>query len=173
MTRALPAAVLTLALISPAAAQDGPLRRAGRALDNAGKSIRNRVETEVARGQITAQERELLAHVSQRLTFDKQLVNSVLQLAVRADGAVILRGSIPDEVARTRAVDLAQSTLGVTAVVDELAVARDAKVIEVVPARVIVPAVVESKVIVAPSPVIVAPGTEAVVPAETKVIVKP
>ena len=48
---------------------------------------------------------------------------------------------------------------------------RSVKVIEAVPARVIVPAVVESKVIVTPSRVVVTPVP--VVPVETKVIVKP
>src|SRR4051794_40144544 len=113
MTRTLPAALLAMALISPASmAQDGPLRRAGRALDNAGKNVRNRVETEVARGQVSAQERDLLNRVSRRLSWDKQLTGSALQVEVRPDGTAVLRGSVASGAARARAVDLVENTVG-------------------------------------------------------------
>ena len=170
MRRSLSAALVVVSFASFAQAQ-GPIQRAGQALDNAGRNIRRNVEGAVARGQITAQERDLLGRVSQRLTFDKQLVNAVLQLTVGADGTVVLQGSIPNVAAKNRAVDLVQSTLGVVAVVDELAVVKSVKVVEAIPARVIVPAVVESKVIVTPSRVVVTP--DLAVPVETKVIVKP
>ena len=152
----LPAALIALALTSHASAQDGPLRRAGRALDNAGKNTRALVEGEIARGQVVGAERELLNRVTSRIRWDKQLVAAVLQIEIQADGTAILRGSVPTEGAKLRAVDLAQSTDGVTAVVDELAVAKDVKVIQVRPAR-----------------VMVAPPTTVIVPSETKVIVKP
>ena len=86
-----------------------------RALDNTGKNIRRGVENGVARGQIAAQERELLSRVTDRIRWDKQLVSSTLQLVVHADGTVYLRGSVIDEAAKARAVDLAESTVGVTA----------------------------------------------------------
>lgn len=167
MRRSFSAALLVACFASLVQAQ-GPIQRAGQALDNAGKNIRRNVEGAVARGQLSAQERDLLNRVSQRLSFDKQLVNSVLQLTVRADGSVVLQGSIPDLAAKSRAVDLAQSTLGVTSVVDELAVVKSVTIIEAVPARVIVPGVIESRTIVTPVRVV-----EPVVPVETKVIVKP
>ena len=156
----LPAALIALALTSHASAQDSPLRRAGRALDNAGKNTRALVEGEIARGQVVGAERELLNRVTSRIRWDKQLVAAVLQIEIQADGTAILRGSVPTEGAKLRAVDLAQSTDGVTAVVDELAVAKDVKVIQVAPA-------------VRPARVMVAPPTTVIVPSETKVIVKP
>ena len=165
MARILSAALLALVLIAPAShAAQGPIQRAGQALDNAGKNIRRGVENGVARGQITAQERELLARVTDRIKWDKQLVSSTLQLVVQADGTVSLKGSVLDEAAKARAVDLVESTVGVTRVVDELAVVKDVKVIEAAPTR----------VIETPRRVITVPAeTEILVPAEPKDLVKP
>ena len=168
MTRKFSIVLLALFIFTPftpaSHAAQGPVQRAGQALDNAGKNIRRGVETGVARGQITAQERELLARVSQRIQWDKQLVSSTLQLVVQADGTVNLRGSVVDEAAKRRAVDLAQNTVGVTRVVDELAVMKEVKVIAAPPARVIE---VPTRVITVPA------ESKIVVPAETKVLVKP
>lgn len=182
MTRALSIG-LALALSAHAAfGQEGPLKRAGRALDNAGRNIRDKVEGEVTRAQITAQERDLLGRVSQRLTYDKHMLGSVLQLTVRADGAVILQGSVASESAKKRAVDLAETTVGVTAVADELAVVKDVKIIQPAqviispPASVVVPRVVVPPPVVVPPQtrsVVVPPAVEVVVPPESKAIVKP
>ena len=152
------AALVVIASGVVSQAQDGPLRRTGRALDNAGKNARARVEGEVVRGQITAQERDLLARVTNRIRWDKKLVNSVLQIEAQPDGGVVLRGSVVDAAAKNRAVDLAESTVGVTKVVDELAVGKEVRVIEAGPAR--------------PAGVITSTPT-VVVPAEPKATDKP
>ncbi len=159
MCRSLSATLLTLSLISSAAfAQDspGPLRRAGQALDNAGKNIRARVETEITRGQIAVQERDLLTRVTRRIEWDKRFVGSTLRIEVQAGGAVILRGSVINDTVKLRAVDLVENTIGVTSVVDELAVVKEVKVIKSKPAATVIE--------------VTPPIT---VPAETKVIVKP
>jgi hypothetical protein len=151
----LSAALLAVVVASPVAwGQDGPIRRAGRALDNAGKNIRARVENEVAREQIAAVERDLFNRVSLRLSWDKQMARSAIQLEVQSDGTAILRGSVMSEANKKRAVDLVENTVGVTRVVDELAVVKDVKVI---------PAAQPGVIISAPAP---AGG-------ETKAIVKP
>src|SRR5689334_19015122 len=81
MTRFLAAFVLMLSLIASAVvAQDGPLRRAGQALDRTGKTIRARVESEVARGEIVAQERDVLTRVMRRIEWDKRFVGSTIQI---------------------------------------------------------------------------------------------
>lgn len=172
MRKSLALSLVALAFTSNALAQDGPLSRAGQALDNAGKNIRRSVEGAVARGQITAQERELLGRVSQRLNFDKQMAGSALRLTVSADGAVVLQGSVAEEAARKRAVDLVQSTVGVTVAVDELAVVKDVRVIQAAPVQIIDPLPVESRVVVPPSRVVVPPGAKVVVPPGTQVIEK-
>jgi hyperosmotically inducible periplasmic protein len=154
MIRATFAAFLSLALISSAArAQDGPLNRVGRALDQTGKNIRSTVETEVARGQISAQERDVLNRVGKRIDWDKKMAGSTLRLEVQPGGVVILQGSVPSEAVKLRAVDLVESTTGVTSVVDQLAVVKTVKVIDARPAVEVSPPVVVpsgSKVIITP-----------------------
>lgn len=155
MTRSFAACLLTLTLTaSSAIAQDGPLRRAGQALDRTGKNIRARVESEVARGEILAQERDVLTRVMRRIEWDKRFVGSAIQIESRAGGAVVLRGSVFSPETKARAVEQAANTIGVTSVVDELAVVKEVKVIRPKPA---------STVIELSPPV----------PATTEVIVKP
>ncbi len=129
-------ALLVASTLAPAAsyAQEGPLRRAGQALDNAGKNIRYRVETEIARGQVTAQERDVLSRVMRRVEWDRPLVGSAMQFEVRPGGTVVLRGSVASDALKRRAVDLVANTVGVAGVVDELAVLKEVKVIETKPA---------------------------------------
>ena len=147
--------LMTLAFTaSTAAAQDGVLSRTGRALDNAGRGIRNTVETEVARGQMDADDREVLNRVMRRVEWDKPLVGSTISLQVQPGGVVILRGSVPSTVHKQRAAALVSSTVGVASVVDELAVVKEVKVIQSKPAArpvdVAPPTVTETKVIVKP-----------------------
>jgi hypothetical protein len=144
------AVLLTLSFtVAAAMAQEGPIRRAGQALDRAGKSIRYRVETEVARGQEVVYDREVMHRVARRIEWDKQFLGSVMRVEVQPGGRVVLQGSVPTEAIKVRAVDVVSNTIGVTGVVDELAVKNEAKV--VVPAK---PAptgrVIESKPTAAP-----------------------
>jgi hyperosmotically inducible periplasmic protein len=163
MIRALSTAALSLALVSAANAQDGPLNKVGRALDNTGKNIRSGVESGIARGQTTAQERDVLNRVGKRIDWDKKMAGSTLRIEVQPGGAVILQGSVPTEAARLHAVDLVESTTGVTSVVDQLAVVKNVRVIESVPA--VIETGSATSVIEVERPVVVSPGT--------KVIVKP
>ena len=50
--------------VSSASAQEGILSRTGRALDNAGRGIRNAVDNGIAEGQMNAEEWEVLNRVS-------------------------------------------------------------------------------------------------------------
>lgn len=144
MKRQITAALVGLAVLTPVIllAQDGPAQRVGRALENAGRNVRRTVENGIARGEIANQERDVLSRVYHRVHWDKSLVNLALEFEVLADGTTILRGVVPDEAAKKRAVDLTSSTFGVTKVVDELVLMKDVKVIETVPpqpVKVIVP----------------------------------
>jgi hyperosmotically inducible protein len=149
------ATILTLCLMTCATlAQDGPLQRAGQALDNTGKKIRYRVESEIARGQVAAQERDVLVRVSRRIEWDKRLVGSTLQFEVKPDGTVVLRGSVLNDAVKSRAVDLVANTIGVNGVVDELAVVKEVKVINAKPTNRVIdvspPVAPATKVIVKP-----------------------
>src|SRR6201999_4365968 len=135
MERFFTLSVVTLTLaVSSASAQEGILSRTGQALDNAGRGIRNAVETEVARGQIDAEDREVLARVMRRVEWDKPLVGSTITVEVQPGRVVILRGSVPTALHKERAAALVLSTVGVASVVDELAVVKAAKVIQAKPA---------------------------------------
>jgi hyperosmotically inducible periplasmic protein len=142
MSRTVSAAIVAAALVSSAVfAQDGPLQRAGQALDNAGKTIRYRVETEIARGQAAVQDREVLHRVARRIEWDKQFLGSALRMEVRPGGTVVLQGSVLNDGVRRRAVDIVENTIGVSSVIDELAVVKEVKVIKAKPAE----RVIESK----------------------------
>ena len=151
--------LLTVAVLVPVAtsfARQGPAQRVGQALDNAGKNIRRGVENGVARGEMSAQERELLARVYHRVHWDKTLVNTSLEFVVQLDGTVILRGAVADEAAKKKAADLAINTVGVTKVVDEMVIGKNV---------IVVPAI---------KPVVVVPDTSVIiVPVEKPVIIKP
>ncbi len=157
MIRKLTASAVVLTLVATVAfSQDGPLRRAGRAIDNAGKNIRGRVEAEIDRGEVVAEERDMLHRVIRRIEWDKKLQGSTLRIESRADGVVVLQGSVVSDEAKARAVDLASSTIGVASVIDEIAVVKEVKVIESRPGATVievvppVPADGETKGIVKP-----------------------
>ncbi len=154
MKRTLTASLVALALAGVAFAQDGPLQRAGQALDRTGKNIRSRVETEIARGQAAAEERDVLHRVLRRIEWDKRFAGSTLRLESRPGGTMILRGSVLNAQVKQQAVDLVANTIGVTAVVDELAVVKGVKVIQTKPAaeaiEITPPVAPETKVIVKP-----------------------
>jgi hyperosmotically inducible periplasmic protein len=155
MARSVALSVVAFVLtISTASAQDGILSRAGQALDNAGRNIRGAVDSGIARGKIDAEDREVLNRVMRRVEWDKALVGSTIQIVVQPGRSVTLRGSVKSSALKARAVDLVSNTIGVTAVVDELAIVKDVKVINAKPAVQVIetttPVVSETKVIVKP-----------------------
>jgi hypothetical protein len=168
-------ATVALAVTPATNAQQGPVQRAGQAIENAGRNIRRGVENAVARGQAIAYENDVLGRVQTRLIWDKQLVNSVLQLEMRADGTAVLRGSVLSKEAKKRAVDLAGNTVGVARVIDELAIAKETKVkvIEARPARVITVNPPAATTTVVPPVTTVKPPVVVEEPVETEVIEEP
>jgi hypothetical protein len=146
--------LMTLALAGVAIAQDGPLQRAGQALDRTGKNIRARVETEIAGGQAAAEQWDVLHRVLRRIEWDKRFAGSTLRFESWAGGTTVLRGSVPNVRVKQQAVELVENTIGVIAVVDELAVVKEVKVIEAKPAAGVIevtpPVASETKVIEKP-----------------------
>jgi osmotically-inducible protein OsmY len=57
-----------------------------------------------------------------RLHWDKALTDATIDIQVLDDHRVVLKGSVPNARAKTKAVRLTEDTVGVTSVVDELAV---------------------------------------------------
>jgi hyperosmotically inducible periplasmic protein len=118
---------------------DGIAAKAGEKLDELGRSIRRGIENaeESVREGInktggtvregftktreSVQGMGVLSRVYGRLHWDRSLNSSTLFVKAEA-GVVTLRGSVADEAARDKAVDLAKDTVGVTHVIDQLVV---------------------------------------------------
>jgi hyperosmotically inducible periplasmic protein len=109
-------------------AQSGVGARVGEKLDEVGRGIVRgaqdvsdavRKRFEVVKSDVSRM--GVQPRVYSRLHWDKTLHDSRVEVHMLRDGGVLLRGTVPDEAARSHAVALARDTHGVTAVVDELA----------------------------------------------------
>lgn len=63
------------------------------------------------------------ARITGRLQWDKHLQGSQIEIEVDDKGVASLRGTVPDEAAKAKAMSLTRDTIGVREVVDELKVA--------------------------------------------------
>lgn len=122
-------------------AQEGPAEKTGGALDSAGRAIKRGVQGagESIREGFSATKTKvnnmsLESRIYGRLHWDKDLTDSMIELEVQAGGIAVLRGNVMDTAAKTKAVALARDTVGVTSVVDQLAVAPPARVVPAQPA---------------------------------------
>jgi hyperosmotically inducible protein len=110
------------------AQQEGLAGKAAEKLDQFGRAVRRGVENAgetvregFARTRDMVQGMGVAARVYSRIHWDKTLHAS--NLTLRADGgAVTLRGMVPDEAARKKAIALTADTFGVTRVIDQLTV---------------------------------------------------
>ena len=115
--------------------QQGIGAKVGETLDQVGRGIKRgaqqvgdglRKQFEVVRSDVN--QMEASSRVYARIHWDKALVSARIEVHMMRDGVVLLRGTVADEAARKRAVDLAMNTFGIASVIDELAplVAGDA-----------------------------------------------
>jgi BON domain len=122
---------------------DGVAAKAGEKLDEFGRAIKKSFEN--AEGavrdgfkQTTGTVREtftrtresvqgmgVLSRVYGRLHWDKTLNSTTLYVKAEG-GTVTLRGAVPDEEAREKAIELTKDTVGVTHVVDQMTVLASA-----------------------------------------------
>jgi hyperosmotically inducible periplasmic protein len=113
--------------------EPGPVERAGEKLDEAGRQIRkgfergfgtarDAVREQFSRTRDRVNDMNVEARVYGRIHWDKLLTTSTIELTVEARGIVTLRGSVPNAKAKKRAVELAVDTVGVSRVIDHLAV---------------------------------------------------
>jgi osmotically-inducible protein OsmY len=96
-------------------------QRAGHKLGITGGPARGTL-TGTLRGSLG--ETSLSARVESRLRWDKALADHPIEASVTGPGTVTLRGTIADATLRQKAVDVAQTTLGVEKVINELAAPR-------------------------------------------------
>ncbi|MFQ3650287.1 MAG: BON domain-containing protein [Gemmataceae bacterium] len=69
-------------------------------------------------------ETSLAARVETRLRWDRFLANQAIEVMQSGTATVTLKGQLPEEGMRVRAVEIARATLGVDRVVDELQVGQ-------------------------------------------------
>jgi len=114
------------------AQQEGAAEKAKDKLDEVGRKIKRgieKAEDAVREGfhktRDSVQGMGVVARVYGRLHWDKALHSSALTVRVE-EGAVVLRGAVPNAAAKAKAVVLAADTVGVNKVVDELTVPASA-----------------------------------------------
>jgi hypothetical protein len=108
-------------------AQEGVAEKAGQRLDDVGRGLRQGV-FEIGEGlrnrfaTVRADVHRMGAQprVYARLHWDRTLNGSRIEVHMMRGGTVLLRGAVPDNAARQRAVAIARDTVGVAAVIDEL-----------------------------------------------------
>ncbi len=105
-------------------------RRIGEKIDEAAAAIRRDVDRagDAVREQFHKAKASINAmgiegRVYGRLRWDKALEGASIDVAATRDGSVTLTGTVADAMARAKAVKLAGDTVGVTRVVDQLALA--------------------------------------------------
>jgi hyperosmotically inducible protein len=125
--------VLSVSIVGAAAgavfAQQGVAARAGQAIDGVGRGIRQEAQVvgEAVRRRFDAVRTEvnrmgIHSRVYSRLHWDKALNGSRIEVHILRGGTALLKGSVPDDEAKARAVALASETVDVTSVIDELSV---------------------------------------------------
>lgn len=118
----LAACVLSTATASPAEAQQGIGERLGEQLDQGLSRLRTEVREGWASLRSTVDEMSVQGRVYSRLRWDKQLADLKIDVDTEEGGVVLLRGQVSSAEAREKALQLANDTVGVTRVVDELKV---------------------------------------------------
>jgi len=114
-------------------AQDPPSKgtgkRIGEALDGAVQGIEKgarrtgeTIRDQFARARTSVHNMGVSSRVYSRLHWDKALNTSQIDLEVKEDGVTTLRGAVVDAKAKARALELAQDTVGVSRVVDQLTI---------------------------------------------------
>lgn len=121
--------VCLLLVAAPAHAQEGVGKRVGEKVDEAVEGIKRGISSasEQARqrfAQIKQSVRNMgvEARIYSRLHWDKDLADAPLDLEVRDGGTAIVRGTVRTQEARQKAIRLANDTVGVVKVEDELLV---------------------------------------------------
>ena len=115
--------LLLLSFTLVAHAQDGIGQRIGQKIDEGATTIGSKVRQTWQEIRQSTSNMGVEARVYARLHWDKALTNATLEIDVREGGVVVLRGSVADMSAKAKAVSVAQDTVGVSRVIDELGIA--------------------------------------------------
>jgi len=97
-------------------------RKAAAKADGLTEGARGRLANAWQAMKVSTDEGTVDGRVATRLRLDKALAGVSIQVTALGKGQIRLRGTVADLPQRRRAVDLAQTTFGVTGVFDELTV---------------------------------------------------
>ena len=107
----------------PAHAQQGIGERLGQQLDEGLERLSSEVREGWASLRKTVDRMGVQGRVYSRLRWDKQIATSQIDIEVQDEDVVALRGEVADAAAKRKAVQLANDTVGVARVIDELTIA--------------------------------------------------
>jgi len=129
-------AVVAFAWAGVGRAQQGVGEKLGESLDDAGKAIKRglqrsgeAVRESFARTKTSVQNMGIEARIFGRLHWDKDINSSSIELEVRDGNVAILKGVVPSAAVKSKAVALTRDTVGVTQVIDQLAVNATTRVV--------------------------------------------
>ena len=104
-------------------------KRVGEKLDQAGRNLRgglNKAGQEAkdrfASAKTSVQNMGVESRVYGRIHWDKALNDATIELSTSQNGVITLNGSVANAKAKARALELAQETVGVTEVIDQLGI---------------------------------------------------
>jgi osmotically-inducible protein OsmY len=95
---------------------DSAVQNLKKSAQDAGEALRQQYE----KARTSIHNMGVSSRVYGRLHWDKALSGAKVDVDVRQDGVATLTGSVPDAIARAKAVELTRDTVGVTKVVDRL-----------------------------------------------------
>lgn len=125
------AVVLSLAMIAPAYSQpqsgEQVGSRIGRTIGGAIDELASEVREGFAKVRSAVDRLGVEGRVYARLHWDKQLNKSDLAVDVRDDGSALLTGTVPSDEAKAKAARLAEDTVGVKTVVNNIRVVPPAR----------------------------------------------
>ena len=106
----------------PAPSEPGVGKRIGESVDRGLNTLGQKLRKTWADVRQSIDELTVQGRVYGRLRWDKALEKAPIEISVKDESTVVLSGTVADESAHMTAVQLAQSTIGVGKVVDNLTV---------------------------------------------------
>ena len=127
----IPALALTLMplVAAPTARAQGTGEAIGEKLDAAGRNLKSglksagkEIKEQFASVKTSVENMGVESRVYSRIHWDKALSDATIELSTSQDGVITLDGTVATSRAKSHAAQLAQDTVGVTKVIDRLAV---------------------------------------------------
>jgi hypothetical protein len=122
LAMSLGAVIIFGSFVSELPAQEGTAERIGEQIDRGLEQLGEKLKRTWADIRKSVDELGMQGRVYARLRWDKALADQTIDIQVQKKDIVVLNGVVPDEAAREKAVQLAQDTIGVREVVDQLQV---------------------------------------------------